>query len=181
MFLSPNTKRKESLFWSTMRDAGWIRISEEKPNPKQLADICLHVQYQGTFDLIFYCYYPFPTSYPEEINKIFGKEYFKQVIEPEAMDEFQKTIRETKVEAVVTFNKGIFNLVSKDPIGLYINRLMKGELIRSEIKDIERNIPVFLTFPTGWRYHMEHKQFHMDSLNSIRTALYREVCGTVDV
>jgi hypothetical protein len=89
-----------------LSDAGWIRMAEEKPNPKQLAEICLNVRYQGLFSLIFYCYYAFPTSYPEDISNIFGEEYFKQVIEPEARDEFLKTIRETQVEAVVTFNKG---------------------------------------------------------------------------
>ena len=174
MFLSPSIKGQESLFWSTARDAGWIRIAEEKPNTRQLAEICLNVQYQGPFDLIFYCYYAFPTSYPEDIRKIFGKEYFKQVIEPEAMNEFQKTIQETKVEAVVTFNKEIFNLVSANPIGLYINRLIKGELIKSKVTGIDREIPVFLTFPTGWRYHKDHQFHRRNSLSAIRTAICKK-------
>lgn len=174
MFLSPNTKGRESLFWSTMSDAGWMRIAEEKPNPKQLADICLNVRYQGPFDLIFYCYYAFPTRYPEDIIKIFGREYFNQVMEPEAKDEFLKTIREADIEAVVTFNKEVFNLVSSNPIGAYIIRIMKGELLQSKINGIDRDIPVFLTFPTGWHYHKEHRQFHKDSLNAIRRAIYRE-------
>lgn len=175
MFLSPNNKGKESLFWSAMREAGWIKLNEGKPDPKHLADICLNLQYQGPFDLIFYCYYAFPTRYPEDICKIFGDEYFKKVIEPEAMDELQKTIQETTVEAVVTFNKGIFNLVSIDPIGLYVNRLMKGELIRSEINSIDRDVPVFLTFPTGWRYHKDHQLCRKNSFTAIRTAICKEL------
>jgi len=45
MFLSPNTKNLENLFWSTMRDAGWLSIAEENRNPNQLADICLEAKY----------------------------------------------------------------------------------------------------------------------------------------
>jgi len=171
MFLSPNIKGRESLFWSAMRDADWLSIEEEKCNPKQLADICLKASYRGPFKLIFYCYYAFPTSLPEDISKIFGKKYFSQFIKPEAIDEFRKTIRETSVEAVVTFNKGIFNLVSKDPITRYINQLNEGELIQSQIKSIDRYTPVFLTYPTGWRYHRAYKQFRIASLDIIKTAI----------
>jgi hypothetical protein len=172
MFLSPNTIGRENLFWPVMRDAGWITITENNPNPKQLADICLKAEYQGPFDLIFYCYYGFPTNYPEDSSRIFGKEYFSQFIEPESMDEFQKTIQETSVESVVTFNKGIFNLVSKDRIDTYIDRLKEGELIRSQIKGTDRYVPIFLTFPTGWRYHKQYRQFRKASLDRIRAAIY---------
>ena len=94
----------------------------------------------------------------QPITQKISEEYLERsisgkFIEPEAIDEFRKTIQETSVEAVVTFNKGIFNLVSKDRIERYIERLMEGELIQSQIKGIDRNIPIFLTFPTGWRYH----------------------------
>jgi hypothetical protein len=171
MFLSKSTKGQENLFWPVMEDAGWITIPEKNRTPKQLADICLEVNYQGPFDLIFYCYYAFPTNYPEDISKIFGKEYFSQFIEPEAIDEFRKTIQETSVEAVVTFNKRIFNLVSKDQIEHYVERLMEGELIQSQIKGIDRYVPIFLTFPTGWRYHKQYRQFRKASLVTIRTAI----------
>ncbi len=171
MFLSPNTKGRENLFWPVMEDAGWLPIAEENRNPKQLADICLKAKYRGPFELIFYCYYAFPTDYPEDIRRIFGREYFSQFIEPEAIDEFRKTIQETSVEAVVTFNKGIFNLVSKDQIERYVERLMEGELIQSQIKGIDRYVPIFLTFPTGWRYHKQYRQFRKASLDTIRTAI----------
>jgi hypothetical protein len=173
MFLSPNTKGRESLFWSSMRDAGWISITEENRTPQQLADICLEVNYQGPFELIFYCYYAFSTDYPEDISNIFGMEYFRQVIEPEAEDEFRKTIQDTGVEAVVTFNKGIFNLVSKDRIERYVERLMTGELIQSQINGMDRSVPIFLTFPTGWRYRRQYRQFRKASLDAIRTAIWR--------
>ncbi len=173
MFLSPNIKGRENLFWSIMRDAGWITISEKNPDPKQLADICLKANYQGPFELIFYCYYAFPTYYPKEIKKIFGKACFKKFIEPEAMDELRKTVEETCVDAVITFNKGVFNLASKDKIERYIKSLMEGELIQSRIDGIDRSIPIFLTFPTGWRYHRQYRQFRQASLDRIRAA----ICG----
>jgi len=171
MFLSPNTKGLENLFWPTMDDAGWLPIAKEDRSPKQLADICVEAKYRGPFELIFYCYYAFPTDYPEDIRRIFGREHFSQFIEPEAMDEFRKTIQNTSVEAVVTFNKGIFNLVSEGQIERYVECLVKGELIQSQIKGIDRNVPTFLTFPTGWRYHRQYRQFRKASLDTIRTAI----------
>ena len=175
MFLSPNTKGRENPFWSVMGEgdegAGWLPIAEGNRDPEQLADICLKANYQGPFELIFYCYYAFPTDFPEQIRRIFGREHFSQFIEPEAIDEFRKTIKETSVEAVVTFNKGIFNLVSKDQFERYIERLMEGKLIQSQIKDIDRYVPIFLTFPTGWRYHRHYRQFRKASLDTIRTAI----------
>ena len=174
MFLSPNTQGRENLFWPVMKDAGWLSIPEENCNPKQLADICVEVKYKGSFELIFYCYYAFPTNYPEDIKKIFGREYFSQFIEPESKDEFRETIQDTTVDAVVTFNKGIFNLVSKDPIARYIERLVDGELIQSQIKDIDRYVPIFLTFPTGWRYRKDYRKFRKASLDTIKTAICSE-------
>ncbi len=108
---------------------------------------------------------------PEDVRRIFGKEYFSQIIEPKSSDEFMQEIQEASVDAVVTFNKGIFNLVSQDPIERYIERLMDGELIQSQIKSIDRTIPVFLTFPTGWRYHKNFRYFRKGSLDRIRTAI----------
>ena len=171
MFLSPNTIGRENLFWPVMRDAGWLSIKEEKCSPEQLADICMQAKYQGPFELIFYCYYAFPTNYPNDIRKIFGSEYFHQIIEPDSADEFRELIQDTLFEAVVTFNKGVFNLVSKDQIYRYIERLKDGELIRSHVKGIERTIPIFLTFPTGWRFHKHYREFRKASLAAISEAI----------
>jgi len=177
MFLSPNTNRRENPFWSVMDAAGWLPISKGDRTPEKLVDICLMAEYQGPFELIFYCYYAFPTDFPEDISKIFGKEYFKQFIEPEAKDEFRKTVVDTGVEAIVTFNKGIFNLVAKEQIECYVERLMEGKLIQNQVKGINQTIPIFLTFPTGWHYHVEYKQFRKASLETIRSAIIPLVKG----
>lgn len=171
MFLSPTTRGQESLFWPVMEDAGWLSVEEKPDSPKQLADICIQAEYKGPFELIFYCYYAFPTDYPEDIRKIFGGAYFSQVIAPEAADEFRGTVQETSVEAVVTFNKGIFNLVAEEPVERYIARLKAGELIQSRIKGIDRAVSIFLTYPTGYRYHQEYRQLREDSLEKIRRAI----------
>ncbi len=177
MFLSPNTKGRENLFWTAMENAGWLPIAKENRDPKQLRDLCLTADYLGPFELIFYCYYAFPTDFPEDIRKIFGKEYFQQVIEPQSIDEFRESIQDTDVEAVVTFNKEIFNLVTEKPIKRCLKRLMEGELIQSQIKGIDRTVPIFLTFPTGWRYHGQYMQLRKSSLNTIKTA----ICGRLNI
>ncbi len=174
MFLSPSTKGRENPFWPVMEAAGWLPIPKENRTPKQLAEICLKASYPGPFELIFYCYYAFPTDFPEDIGRIFGRKFFSQFIELEAIGEFTKTVKDASVEAVVTFNKGVFNLVSKDQIERYINCLNEGELIQSQIKNIDRSIPVFLTFPTGWHYDKQYMQLRKDSLDTIKTAIYNE-------
>ena len=173
MFLSPNTRGQESLFWRAMRDAGWMDI-EENTTPAQRAQICLAAGYQGPFDLIFHCYYAFPTAYPEEIREMFGEPFFSQVIEPEARDAFRRTLRETGAQAVVTFNKGIFNLVAAGRIERYVQRLIGGELIQSQVAGVEGAVPIYLTFPTGWRYHRDHRRCRQASLEAIRAALLKE-------
>ena len=87
----------------------------------------------------------------------------------------RKTIQEVNVKAVVTFNKGIFNLVSSDPVRNYICRLANGEQIRGNMKDFERDIPIFLTYPTGWRFHEQYMQLRKDSLVEIRAEIYRKL------
>jgi hypothetical protein len=171
MFLSRNTNGQESLFWPGMRGAGWMTFAAENLTPQQLANTCLHAGYQGPFDLIFYCYYAFPTEYPEHLRKIFGKDYFQKQIAPQALEEFRGTIQEHSVEAVVTFNKGIFNLVSQAFVERYIERLKRGELIQSRIDGIQRDLPIFLSYPTGWRYDPRHLQFRVDNLVEIKNAI----------
>jgi hypothetical protein len=83
----------------------------------------------------------------------------------------RETIQETSVEAVVTFNKEIFNHVSKDPIDRCLERLIGGDLVQSHIKGIDINVPVFLTFPTGFIFHVNFKQLRKDSLDTIRAAI----------
>jgi len=171
MFLSPNIKGQESLFWVAMRDAGWILLPGEKYSPTQLADICLNAEYQGPFEFVFYCYYAFPTRYPDDIIRIFGKEYFTRYLAPEANDEFKKTVDEANIVAVVTFNKGIFNLVANDKVDHYIDRLNSGDTIQSQVSSITRYIPVFLSYPTGWFYHSDYRSLRKSSLIAIQEIL----------
>jgi hypothetical protein len=174
MFLSPNTKGRKNLFWTVMKNAGWISLGEQNPSLEQLANICLNSEFKGPFDLIFYCYYAFPTCYPEEISNIFGKDYFKKIIEPEAKNEFKKAIQDLSIESVVTFNKGIFNLVSNNHIKSFIDDLKQGEVIQSTLKNVEINVPIFLTYPTGWRYHPNYVQLRKINLNKIKQRIQGE-------
>jgi hypothetical protein len=180
MFLSPNTRGKENLFWPVMRDAGWLITEEENLHPEQLADICLEVKYEGPFELIFYCYYAFPTNYPDDIRSIFGREYFHNFIEKESTNEFRNLLLNNTIRAVVTFNKGIFNRVSIDTIDKYTKSLDAGATIRNEIIGIDKNIPIFLTYPTGWRFHKNYHQYRIDSLETIRTDIFSELSKKVE-
>ena len=173
MFLSPSVTGRQNLFWTGMLDAGWFSLPETKPGPKRLAEIFLNLEYESPFEVLFYCYYSFPTRYPEDLVKLFGKEFFQDVIVPQARDDFQKLIDQESLAAVVTFNKSIFNLVSKDAVDKYIDRLKAGEVIRNEIKDSEIEVPIFLTYPTGWRYDPNHQEYRRKNLEKIKNLVLR--------
>ncbi len=175
MFLSPNTKQQDNLFWSTMIDAGWFSIPEDKRSPSQLRDVFLNLEYTGPFDLLFCCYYPFPTSYPDDIPKIFGRSFFDRYIQHEAYQGFQTILMETQVVAVVTFNKDIFNLISNNRITEYVDQLDRGEVIRGRNTHIGKEIPVYLTYPTGWRYQKKFNKFRKESLERIKTDIFEVV------
>lgn len=171
MFLSPSRKNRENPFWPTMRDAGWFSTPEAKNNPEYLRNMFLRVTYSGPFELCFYCYYAFPTRLPDDIRRVFGKSFFRQIIETEARDEFRSDLNKMDVKAVVTFNKGIFNLVSEGRIERYLYRLNRGEMVQCHISGIEKEIPIFLTYPTGWRYHKEYRMLRKASLEKIKAAI----------
>lgn len=173
MFLSPSINGHESLFWSAMRDAGWINLPGENYSPIELANMCIYADYLGPFEFVFYCYYAFPTRYPEDIIRIFGKQYFNQFLVPEAKDELTKTLNEAEINVVVTFNKAIFNLVANEKIDRYIHRLNSGEIIQSQITNINQSIPVFLTYPTGWFYHSDYQKLRKTSLDRIQESILR--------
>jgi hypothetical protein len=173
MFLSPSVNGRESFFWTGMLDAGWFRLSETNPAPPRLAKIFLKLEYESPFELLFYCYYSFPTRYPDDITKLFGKDYIKEVIEPEAREGFVKIMQKEAPAAVVTFNKGVFNLVSMEPVGKYIARLKAGEVIQSLVRDVGREVPIYLTYPTGWRYDPEHREYRRKSLEKMKNLVLR--------
>jgi len=72
---------------------------------------------------------------------------------------------------VVAFNKDIFNLVSEENIDKSMERLINGGLIHSQVKDIEKNLPIFLTIPTGWRYHKNVTLLKKKNLEIIKNAM----------
>ncbi len=180
MFLSPSVKGRQSFFWTGMQEAGWFRLPEANPKPERLAQIFLNLEYESPFEVLFYCYYSFPTRYPDHIVKLFGKDYFKEVIAPEAREGFERIIVEDKPEAVVTFNKGLFNLVFKEPIVKCIDRLKAREVIQSKISGVEREVPIFLTFPTGWRYDRNHQEYRRMNLERVKDLVLIPLRGTGD-
>ena len=171
MFLAPTSRGRESDFWSILEQAGWLPIGKEKRSPKYLAEMCLQAAYPGPFELAFYCYYAFPSNYPDELKKIFGREYFSSVIEPEARLEFTQTVKDMGVETVIAFNKEVYNRIVTNPVETCIQRLKAGELIHSLVKGVEREVPVFLTFPTGWLYDKAYRQLRIGSLQRIKDAI----------
>lgn len=174
MFLSPNTLKQDSLFWPVMKESRWIDFTEEI-TPEHRAKACLLADYQGSFDLVFHCFYSFPTNYPEDIKQIFGKEFFAEQIEPCATNELIETINDTSIDAIVVFNKLIFNKISSVPVDKPITALNQKQLVTGDFNPGNRQIPVFLTYPTGWRYKKDFMPLRIASMQNIETAIIQRV------
>lgn len=95
------------------------------------------------------------------------------MIEPEAREGFERLLELETPAAVVTFNKSVFNLVSTEPVVKYIDRLKAGEVIRSKIKDVDNDGPIFLTYPTGWRYDRNHQEYRRKNLERVKRLVLR--------
>ena len=175
MLLSPSTRGRENLFWVIMQDADWINFDKILLKPKQIAKLCFKCEYDGPFDYVFYPYYVFPTLYPTHIKKIFGKDFFRNVIETEAKVEFLNTIRQIDFDAIVVFNIGIFNHVSVDYIEYCRDKLVAGEIIQSQISKIDKSLHSFYTFPTGWRFHVDYRRLRIISLDKIRQEIFNSL------
>jgi len=107
---------------------------------------------------------------PDQIKKIF-REFFERHIQEEARTEFAERVRETGIEGIVTFNKSIFNLTTGQKLKRYISELKEEKMVEGSIQDTTKSIPVFLTYPTGWRYHPDFKNLRVKSLQAIKKKL----------
>jgi hypothetical protein len=130
----------------------------------------INVKYGGPFELLLCCYYAFPTPMPDQIKKIF-REFFERHIQEEARTEFAERVKETGIEGIITFNKSIFNLITGQKLGRYISKLKQEKMVEGSVQDNTKSIPVFLTYPTGWRYHPDFKNLRVRSLKAIKGKL----------
>jgi len=175
MFLSPSSNKRKSSIWKVMRDAGWFPSCTEDYGSERLREMFLRVEYPGPFEFLFCCYYAFPTTMPEQIRGIFGDEFFDEVIKEKARKEFARRTEDTHVAVIVTFNKSIFNLITNSKIPVYIERLKGGNVVSDWCRNGEKKIPVFLTYPTGWRYHKKSEKLRVKNLKLVKDDILKYV------
>lgn len=171
MLFSPRPGGRENPVWETLRDSGWLTFNKDTQVPLEMAEMCVNVAYKGPYDFIFYPYYAFPSVFPKDIKTIFGSDFFNKIIAPEAKNDFVNTIQETNTDFVVAFNKDQFNLFTEKKIDKFIDLLIAGQLIESQVKNSKKDIPIFLTYPTGWRYHKDIKRLKKENLELIGAAI----------
>ena len=97
----------------------------------------------------------------------------KEIIKPKAKKEIRQIIKGTGVNGILVYNKSIFNLVADEKIDRYIERLKRGGLVHSKFNGSGQNIPIYLTYPTGWRYHKNYMKLRIDNLEKIRNEIIR--------
>jgi len=160
--------RLPNPFWSLLEESGWFDLPPNNITADGLRDRFLKSEFNGAFNLIFHCYYPFPTRRPEDIRLIFGG-FFRRVIEPRSRKEFEATVVKNGVQAVLCFNGPVGGrLTGADPHG-YTKDLDNGMLWKKEARVSPRGkISLYLIYPTGWWGRSRKKDLVQRKLAAIR-------------
>lgn len=172
MFLSPNTKGKPNAFWSFMEEAGWFELSTNEPH--DLKRKFLTNDHNGQFNFIFYCYYVFPTKFPDQIEKIFSQDQWN-IIKNKSLKNFMKFVDNIHVDSILIFNKDIFNSIATNHVSKYIETLDNGNLVIDKLKDHCIHVPVYLTYPTGWHFSRNITTLRRGNLKRIKKEIISSV------
>ncbi len=160
--------RLPNPFWSLLKESGWFDLPPNNITADRLRDRFLKSEFNGAFNLIFHCYYPFPTRRPEDISRIFGG-FFRRVIEPRSRKEFEGTVITNGVQAVLCFNGPVGSQLTGTDTRRYTNDLDNGILWKKEARVSPRGkISLYLIYPTGWWGRYREKSLVQRNLAAIR-------------
>lgn len=143
-------------------------------NAEQLRGHCLRVEYEGPFAFGLACYWLFPTFDPSHLRAL-----FRRAMEPPGFDQpkrrFDRLLREWKPKAVISFNKKVFEeFAGARTTGNIIERL-RTDLIRYDYGLGDLAVPIFATYPAGWRFDADASRLRQESLKRIATAIQSNI------
>src|SRR3972149_6708287 len=138
--------------------------------PEILRNHCLNAGYDGPFTLGLACYWLFPTFDPSHLQALFG-----QAVEPPGFDHprrrFDRLLGEWQPKAVISFNKKVFEeFAGARTTGNIIERL-RTDLIRYNYRAGDLAVPIFATYPAGWRFDPDASRLRQDRLRRIASAI----------
>ncbi len=139
-------------------------------NPEELRNHCLNIRYDSPFALGFACYWIFPTFDPRHLRTL-----FEPAMEPPGFDQpkrrFDRLVGEWQPKAVISFNKKVFEeFAGARTTGNIIKRL-RTDLIRYNHRVRDLAVPIFATYPAGWRFDSDASRLRQDSLRRIAGAI----------
>jgi len=170
MFHSPD--RRIANLWRDLRNVGLFAAEDDVlKSPDSLRKHCLNVVYECSFAFGFACYWVFPTSYPSQLNSLFGP-----TMEPpgfaDTKSRFDRLLAKWQPKAIISFNGKVFEHLTGKVIKGYTKRLRR-QLIQGKYPASDRGYPVFQAYPTGWRYHKNASGLRQASLDRIAKAIHR--------
>ncbi|MCZ6547115.1 MAG: hypothetical protein O6837_03220 [Deltaproteobacteria bacterium] len=145
-------------------------------SPDELRNHCLNIGYDGPFALGFACYWLFPTFDPSHLKALFGR-----AMEPPGFDHpkrrIDRLLGEWQPKAVISFNKKVFEeFAGARTTGNIIERL-RADLVRYNYRVRELAVPIFATYPAGWRFDPNATRLRQDSLRRIADAIRSDPSG----
>jgi len=162
MFLSPNRIGRSNPFWDTLRDTGFFKYDGKIDTTAMITN-----SYQSPFRFFMAVLFPFPTEDPTHLIDFFGKAGYKKMIET-SRDAIKALIVDHNIMNVICFGKTQYDIIKRSPnvSDNYISALKKVGIIQDKIWFSE-SISVYLTYPTGWRFAKNYKEFKSQSLKRI--------------
>jgi hypothetical protein len=161
MFLSPNRVSKENPFWQTMRSSKYFR-----QNGSTSAAAMIQNHYDSPFRFFMHVLLPFPSEDPGDLTKLFGSFEYNKMLK-EGKESIRKLVLDNEIKHIVCFSKLPYDAVSdrKSP-KQYTTVLQNGEMIVSNCW-FSKEVRVYLTFPTGWRFVKNASKIKTESLSHI--------------
>lgn len=173
MFLSPSANNKIHNFWTFMQKSGWFKIPNNDLTPNNLANVFTDNTYDSEFNIFFKCFYEFPTKMPKDLETIF-EDYFITLKEDSLHDMKGYVIREG-IDYILVFNGKVFEILTGVDTNGFTKILNNSELIKQQFigNNPHQNspIPIFLTYPAGWRYHKNITELRHTSLTQIKQSI----------
>lgn len=150
-----------SRFWKGMQESGMITFRENIKNPTRLTmEQLLNLDYDSSFAFYFYCFFDFPSRFPDQLKNIFDN-YFNQYLKY-SYNRFSKLLRQKKVKNIICFGKQAFKYIyqpnNNDELGQGIRNYTNivrddGYVLRQLNEKIGLNnresIKLYFTYPTG--------------------------------
>ncbi|MBI4972512.1 MAG: hypothetical protein HZC16_01700 [Candidatus Omnitrophica bacterium] len=149
-------------FWKSMQQSGMLNFDSLINTPTvETMEQLLKLKYGSEFVFYFYCFFDFPSRYPQQLPEFFGEEFFNKCYLKKSYIELSRFLDLCRAKHIICFGQQAFVYISKrsedgnaigKEIKLYTKEIAKAGYILSNLNskfEGHKDIKLYLTYPTG--------------------------------